>query len=63
MTKTIMLIAALVASSPVFAAEQTHPQGVIDTLLTNADAVRCQVIRNDLPDEMLLSNCDHEPGK
>jgi hypothetical protein len=54
MTKTIMVIAALIASSPVFAAEEPHPQGLIDTLLTNADAVRCQVIRNDLPDEMLL---------
>jgi hypothetical protein len=36
--------------------------GIVDTLVEQADTVRCAVIRNDLPDEMLLSNCQ-EPAR
>jgi hypothetical protein len=60
--KAIVLLAALIAvsASPSFA--QTvepvqHKAGIIDTLIEQADTVRCAVIRNDLPDEMPLSNC------
>jgi hypothetical protein len=65
--KTIILLAALavVSASPSFA--QTvepvqHKAGIIDTLIEQADTLRCAVIRNDLPDEMPLSNCQ-EPAK
>jgi hypothetical protein len=65
--KTLIVIAtlAVVSASPSFA--QTvepvpHKAGIIDTLIEQADTLRCAVIRNDLPDEMMLSNCQ-EPAK
>jgi hypothetical protein len=65
MTKTIVLIAALASASasPVFAQgiRPTHDRtGIIDTLIGQADALRCVVVRDDLPDEMMLSGCAHE---
>ena len=58
-----VLIAALVAASasPVFA-QGTQPvkhRCVVDTLLEEADTLRCAVMRDDLPDELPLSGCDH----
>jgi hypothetical protein len=55
---------AVVSASPLFT--QTvqpaeHQTGIIDTVIEQADTVRCSVIRNDLPDEMPLSNCQ-EPA-
>jgi hypothetical protein len=63
--KTLTVIATLLASSPVLA--QTvqpaqHKSGIVDTLIERADTLRCAVIRDDLPDEALLSDC-HEPAK
>ena len=59
-----VLIAALVAASalPVFAqgAQPVQHRGVVDTLLEQADTLRCAVMCDDLPDEMPLSGCD--PG-
>jgi hypothetical protein len=62
MTKTILLIATLIAAStsPVFAQGVKPAQdrtGIIDTLIEQADALRCAVVRDDLPDEMMLSGC------
>ena len=53
-------VAALTAS-PVFAqgAQPAQHRGDVDTLLEQADTLRCAVIRDDIPDEMLLSGCDH----
>jgi hypothetical protein len=60
--KTMVLIAtlAMVSTSPSFA--QTvepgpHKAGIVNTLIEQADTVRCAVIRNDLTDEMPFSNC------
>jgi hypothetical protein len=63
--KTLTVIATLLASSPVLA--QTvqpaqHKSGIVDTLIERADTLRCAVIRDDLPDQTLLSGC-HEPAK
>jgi hypothetical protein len=34
----------------------------IDTLLEQADSIRCAVVRNDLRDDkIMLSECEHEP--
>jgi hypothetical protein len=59
--KAMVLIAALavVSASPSFA--QTvepiqHKAAIVDTLIGQADTVRCAVIPNDLTDKMLLSN-------
>jgi hypothetical protein len=57
--------AAVVSASPSFT--QTvepvqHKAGIVDTLVEQADTVRCAVIRNDLPNEMPLSNCQ-EPAR
>jgi hypothetical protein len=65
MTKTIVLIATLIAAStsPVFAqsVKPAHDRtGIIDTLIEQADALRCAVVRDDLPDEMMSSGCAHE---
>jgi hypothetical protein len=65
MTKTIVLLATLIAASasPVFAqgVKPAHDQtGIIDTLIEQADALRCAVVRDDLPDEMMLSGCKHQ---
>jgi hypothetical protein len=62
MTKAIVLTAALIAAStsPVFAqgVKPVHDRtGIIDTLIEQADALRCAVVRNDLPYEMMLSGC------
>ena len=68
MTKIIVLIAALVAASPMRSLAQTadpptHKTGIVDTLLEHADATRCAVARDDIPDEVLLSSCDqHASG-
>jgi hypothetical protein len=61
--KTLIVIATLIVSSPVLA--QTvqpaqHKSGIVDTLIERADTLRCAVIRDDLPDDALLSGC-HEP--
>jgi hypothetical protein len=58
--KTLIVIAILLASSPVVA--QTvqaaqHKSGIVDTLIERADTLRCAVIREDLPDGALLSGC------
>jgi hypothetical protein len=62
-----LLIAALVAASasPVFAqgAQSAQHRGVVDTLLEQTDTLRCAVVRDDLPDEMLLSGCSQEPPR
>jgi hypothetical protein len=57
----IVLLAtlAVVSASPSFAAETAHKAGLIDTLLEQADTLRCAVTRDDIPDEMPLSRCDH----
>jgi hypothetical protein len=60
MTQTIILITALIAglASPAFAqaVKPAHDRtGIIDTLIERADALRCAVVRDDLPDEMRLS--------
>ena len=62
MTKFIVLIAALVAASPMPSFAQTaepprHETGIVDTLLEHADAARCAVARDDIPDEV-LSSCN-----
>jgi hypothetical protein len=62
MTKTILVVAALFAAtaSPSFAQTvepPAHQTGLIDTLLRNADTLRCAVVRDDLPNEALLSGC------
>jgi hypothetical protein len=62
MTKAIVLTAALIAAStsPVFAqgVKPAHDRtGIIDTLIEQADALRCAVVRDDLPYEMMLSGC------
>jgi hypothetical protein len=68
MTKIIVLIAALVAASPMRSLAQTadpptHKTGIVDTLLEHADATRCAVARDDIPDEVLLSSChQHASG-
>jgi hypothetical protein len=68
MTKIIVLIAALVAASPMPSFAQTaeppaHKTGIVDTLLEHADATRCAVARDDIPDEVLLSSCNqHASG-
>jgi hypothetical protein len=68
--KTIVLLAALVAASasPSFAqSPEPAPKqaGVVDILIERADTLRCAVIRDDLPDEALLSGCDdqQEPAR
>jgi hypothetical protein len=65
MTKTIVLTATLIAASasPAFAqgVKPVHDRtGIIDTLIEQADALRCAVVRDDLPDEMMLSECAHK---
>jgi hypothetical protein len=63
--KTFIVIATLLAPSPVLAQTAQpaqHKSGIVDTLVERADTVRCAVIRDDLPDEALLSGC-HEPVK
>jgi hypothetical protein len=68
MTKTIVLIAALFAASAYPSFGQTvrpaaHQTGLIDTLIEQADTLRCAVLRDDLPDEAQLSGCaDVERG-
>jgi hypothetical protein len=63
--KTLIVIATLLASPPLLA--QTvqpaqHKSGIVDTLIERADTLRCAVIRDDLPDDALLSGCQ-EPAK
>jgi hypothetical protein len=63
--KTLIVIATLLAPSPLLA--QTvqpaqHKSGIVDTLIEHADTLRCAVIRDDLPDDALLSGCQ-EPAK
>jgi hypothetical protein len=55
---------AVVSASPSFTqtVEPVQHIGIVDTLVEQADTVRCAVIRNDLPDEMPLSNCQ-EPAR
>jgi len=63
--KALLVIATLLASSPVVAQTDQPAQtksGIIDTLIKRADTIRCGVIRNDLPDDALLSDCQ-EPAK
>jgi hypothetical protein len=68
MTKTIVLIAALFAASPSMLLAQTaqpaeHQTGIIDTLLEQADSIRCAVVREDVRDDkILLSECDVQQG-
>jgi hypothetical protein len=68
MTKIIVLIAALVAASPMPSFAQTaeppaDKTGIVDTLLEQADATRCAVARDDIPDDVLLSSCNqHASG-
>jgi hypothetical protein len=69
MTKIIVLIAALVAASPMMpsfaqtAEPPAHKTGIVDTLLEHADATRCAIARDDIPDEVLLSSCNqHASG-
>jgi hypothetical protein len=69
--KALIVTATLLASSPVLA--QTvqsaqivqpaqHKSDIVDTLIERADTIRCAIIRDDLPDDALLSGC-HEPAK
>jgi hypothetical protein len=63
--KTLIVIATVLVSSPVLAESvqpAQHESGIVDTLIERADTLRCAVIRDDLPDEALLSGC-HEPAK
>jgi hypothetical protein len=65
MTKIIVLIVALVAASSMPSFAQTaeppaHKTGIVDTLLEHADATRCAVARDDIPDEVLLSSCNQQ---
>jgi hypothetical protein len=60
--KAMVLIAALavVSASPSFAQivePVQHKAAIVDTLIGQADTVRCAVIPSDLTDKMLLSNC------
>jgi hypothetical protein len=69
--KAAIVIATLLASSPALAQTVQPSQAVqpaqskssiVDTLIDRADTIRCGVIRDDLPDDALLSGCQ-EPGK
>jgi hypothetical protein len=65
MTKAIVLIAALFAASPSFAEgvqPAAHKTGIIDTLIEQADTIRCAVGRDDLHDEFMLSGCERRAG-
>jgi hypothetical protein len=63
----LVLIATLVAASAsrVFAqgAQPAQHRGVVDTLLEQGDTLRCAVMRDDIPDEMLLSGCSQGPPR
>jgi hypothetical protein len=67
MTKIIVLIAALVAASPMPSFAQTaepprHETGIVDTLLEHADTTRCAVARDDIPNEV-LSSCNQHASR
>ena len=58
MTKFVLL-AALIAASASPVSQPVQHRGVVDTLLEQADTIRCAVVRDDIPDELPLSGCDH----
>jgi hypothetical protein len=63
--KALIVIATLLASSPVLAQivqPAQHKSDIVDTLIERADTIRCAIIRDDLPHDALLSGC-REPTK
>jgi hypothetical protein len=69
--KALVVIATLLGSLPVLAhtvqpAQTVKPAqpkpGIIDRLIDRADTLRCAVIRDDVPNDALLSGCP-EPAK